>query len=151
MSSHRRAGAVLPAGSWNVVDALDSISLDHDHRHRRRLLLASAQGHAILLDLARATRLREDDGLLLDDGAIIRVRAKPEALLAITAPDAHTLLRLAWHLGNRHLPVQILPQELRIAADHVIAEMVRGLGGSACDITAAFDPEAGAYAGGHDH
>ena len=151
MESHRRAGAVLPAGTWQIGDAADCISLDHDHRHRRRLLLATAQGHAILLDLAQTMRLREDDGLLLDDGAIIRVLARPESLLAITAPDAHTLLRLAWHLGNRHLPVQILPHELRIAADHVIADMVRGLGGSAQEITAPFDPEAGAYAGGHDH
>jgi urease accessory protein len=151
MSAHRRAQSVLPAGSWNIETALDSISLDHDHRHRRRLLLASAQGHAILLDLAQTTRLRENDGLVLDDGAIIQVRAKPEALLAITAPDPHTLLRLAWHLGNRHLAVQILPDQLRIAADHVIADMVRGLGGSAQEITAPFDPEAGAYADNHDH
>ena len=151
MANHRRASAVLPAGTWQISDALDCISLDHEHRHRRRLLLATAQGHAILLDLAQTTRLREDDGLLLDDGAIIRVLARPEELLAITAQDAHTLLRLAWHLGNRHLPVQILPNELRIAADHVIADMVRGLGGTAREISATFDPEAGAYAGGHDH
>ena len=151
MTIHRRAHTILHAGHWNLAEAIDSISLDHNHRHRRRLLMATERGHAILLDLAQTSVIRDNDGLLLEDGAVIHVRAKPEALLSITAPDSHALLRLAWHLGNRHLPVQVLPGELRIADDHVIAAMITGLGGSATQIIAPFDPEAGAYAGGHAH
>ncbi len=81
----------------------------------------------------------------LEDGTCISVRAAPEELLEITVADAHALTRLAWHLGNRHLAVQILPDRLRILRDHVIAEMIALLGGSVREITAPFDPETGAY------
>ncbi len=81
----------------------------------------------------------------LEDGTCISVRAAPEELLEITVADAHALTRLAWHLGNRHLAVQILPDRLRILRDHVIAEMIQLLGGSVSEISAPFDPETGAY------
>ena len=90
---------------------------------------------------------------MLPDGGIVRVCAAAEALLEISAADSALLLRIAWHLGNRHLPVQFLGGCLRIRADHVIAEMVQGLGGGVTPLEAPFDPEAGAYAvgGGHHH
>jgi urease accessory protein len=81
----------------------------------------------------------------------VRVRAKPEPLLEIHAHDDGELVRIAWHLGNRHLPVQLLADRIRIRADHVIKDMVEGLGGHVDDIEAPFDPESGAYAGGGGH
>ncbi len=139
-----RASEVLPAGRWAAVDEIDSVLIDHDMRHRRRILLTTRQGRTVLLDLARATRLRHGDGLVVEDGDIIRVEAKAEPLLEIRA-DTSTLTRIAWHLGNRHLEVQVAPTTLRIRTDEVIARMVQGLGGSVAAIEAAFDPEPGAY------
>jgi urease accessory protein len=88
---------------------------------------------------------------VLEDGGIVAVRAKPEELAEIHAHDDESLIRIAWHLGNRHLPVQFVPGHLRIRRDHVIEDMVEGLGGHVDHILAPFDPEAGAYAGGHQH
>ena len=79
------------------------------------------------------------------------MQAQPEPLLDIHAHDAAALVRIAWHLGNRHLPVQLLGTHLRIRRDHVIADMIRALGGHVAEIEAPFDPEGGAYAGGHAH
>jgi urease accessory protein len=124
---------------------VDAVLIDHDHRFRRRLMLTTLSGRQVLLDLPRATRLRHGDGLLLDDGDVIRVAAKTEQLLDIHAPDAATLTRIAWHLGNRHLELELRPDGLRIRADHVIAAMVEGLGGAATPVQAAFNPEPGAY------
>ena len=144
------AGAVLPAGSWSEPPA-DTVLIDFDRRHRRRIQLTTEAGAALLLDLPQAARLRDGDGLALGDGRIVLVRARPEPLLDIHAHDAAGLVRIAWHLGNRHLPVQLLGAHIRIRADHVIADMVRGLGGHVHEIDAPFDPEAGAYAAGHHH
>jgi urease accessory protein len=148
-----RASAVLPAGSWS--DAIDEVLIDFDRRHRRRIVLTTQAGRELLIDLAQAVRLRDGDGLAVEDGGVVRVRARPEPLLEIHAHDDGELVRIAWHLGNRHLPVQLLGDRIRIRADHVIAEMVEGLGGHVEAIEAAFDPEAGAYAPGvgyhHDH
>jgi urease accessory protein len=145
--------SVLPSGSWDIGCAVDSVVIGFDRRFRRRLLLRAESGLEVLLDLPQAVRLRQDDGLVLPDGGIVRVVAAAEALLEISAADAALLLRISWHLGNRHLPVQFLGGCLRIRADHVIAEMVQGLGGAVQPIEAPFDPEAGAYAvaGGHHH
>ncbi len=144
------ATTVLAAGKWSDT-ATDRVLIDFDRRHRRRIALVTEGGQDILLDLPRAVRLRDGDGLQLDDGRIIRVTAKPEPLLEIHAHGPAELVRIAWHLGNRHLPVQLLGDRIRIRADHVIANMVRGLGGHAHAIEAPFDPEDGAYAGGHHH
>ncbi len=146
-----RAQNVLPGGTWDPAREVDRVLVDFDRRHRRRLLLATELGHEVLLDLPQAVRLRDGDGLALDTGGIIRVCAKPENLLEIHAHDDGELVRIAWHLGNRHLPVQLLGDRIRIRADHVIAEMVEGLGGHVEAIEAPFDPEPGAYAGGHQH
>lgn len=145
-----RVETIFPAGSWSgTVD--DVVRIDFDRRHRRRHTLTTENGTDVLIDLPQAVRLQDGDGLALADGRTVRVEAAPESLLEIEAPDAAALVRIAWHLGNRHLPVQLLGDRIRIRADHVIAEMVRGLGGRAFAVDAPFDPEAGAYAGGHGH
>ena len=147
-----RASSVLPAGTWS--GHVDEVFIDFDRRHRRRIVLTTQAGAEVLIDLAQAARLRDGDGLALDGGGVVRVRARPEPLLEIHAHDSGELVRIAWHLGNRHLPVQLLGARIRIRADHVIAEMVAGLGGHVKKIDAPFDPEAGAYAPGaghHDH
>ncbi len=144
-----RAYEHLPAGLWDRRRQVDAVLLDYEERHRRRIRLPTLSGAELLLDLPATVRLRDGDGLRLEDGGVVRVRARPERLLAVMAADPHALLRLAWHLGNRHLAVQILPDRLHIREDAVIAAMVRGLGGTAETVMAPFDPEGGAYAAGH--
>ena len=138
------------------ADAGDVVRLDFDRRNRRRMVLTTQGGTEILLDMPRPVHLRDGDGLRLEDGRCVRVAALDEALIEIHAHSPAALVRIAWHLGNRHLPTQLVPGEhggrIRIRHDHVIAEMVVGLGGHVCDIAAPFDPEGGAYAGGgHGH
>ncbi|HEY5300400.1 MAG TPA: urease accessory protein UreE [Acetobacteraceae bacterium] len=144
-----RAVSILPAGTWDDAQAVDSVLLDFDLRHRRRIALRTEAGADLLLDLAQAARLRDGDALVLDTGGLVRVRARPEALLEIHAHGEGALIRIAWHLGNRHLPVQVLGQRLRIRDDHVVAALVGQLGGHLARIEAPFDPEAGAYEHGH--
>jgi urease accessory protein len=146
---------IRPAGTWDEAIARDTVVLDFDGRHRRRFAMTGEAGLAFLLDLPRATALRDGDGLVLRDGAVVRVTAAPERLIEITAPDLAALVRIAWHLGNRHLPTQLLGDRLRIRDDHVIREMVEGLGGGVIAVEAPFDPEGGAFGHGtvrgHDH
>lgn len=134
-----------------AAPAADVLRLDHDRRHRRRIVLITESGRSLLLDLPQAAHLHDGDGLVTETGEIILVRAALESLIEIRAPDTQTLLRIAWHLGNRHLPVQVAADWLRIRADHVVIEMVRALGGRTQAIEAPFDPEAGAYAKEHRH
>jgi urease accessory protein len=147
-----RAISVRAAGTWSGEIA-DRVVLDYDDRHRRRLTMTGAKGTSFLLDLPAATELRGGDALVLEDDSLIEVVAAPELLLEIRCGDALHLARVAWHLGNRHLPTQLLPNTLRIRRDHVIADMVRQLGAEVIEIAAPFDPEGGAYAGaaGHHH
>lgn len=138
------------------VDATDMVRLDFDQRNRRRMVFITASGADILLDMPRAVHLRDGDVLRLDDGGAVRVEAVQEALLEIHAHSAAALVRIAWHLGNRHLPTQLVPGDhggtILIRHDHVIADMVVGLGGHVRHIHAPFDPEGGAYEGGsHGH
>jgi urease accessory protein len=145
-----RSEVVLPAGSWEMAREVDRVLIDFDRRFRRRIVLTTEGGCEVLLDLPQAVRLRHGDGLAVE-GGVVRVCAKPEPLLEIHAHGEGALVRIAWHLGNRHLPVQLLVDRIRIRADHVIEQMVEGLGGHVEPIEAPFDPEAGAYAGGHQH
>jgi urease accessory protein len=145
-----RADAVLPAGTWDAAAEIDRVLVDFDRRHRRRIVLRTEQGREVLLDLPQAARLREGDGLAVDAG-VVRVCARAEKLLEIHAHDESEMVRIAWHLGNRHLPVQLVGERIRIRDDHVIREMVEGLGGHVEEVEAPFDQEAGAYAGGHQH
>ena len=147
----RRAIEVHPRGHWPSAAALDRVTLAFEDRHRRRIRLIADSGESFLLDLARPHHLRDGEGLELDTGGFIGVRAAREPLFEITATDRAGLLRIAWHLGNRHLPLQVAGERLRIRADHVIADMLTGLGGRVDRIEAPFDPEIGAYAGAAHH
>jgi urease accessory protein len=148
----KRAREVRAAGHWDDGSAVDSITLDAHERHRRRVVLSAERGTRFLLDLPQATALHDGDGLVLDDGAIIRVVGRPEPLAEIAAADAHALARLAWHIGNRHIDVEIAGDRLRIRRDHVIEDMLRGLGAGLLHIDAPFNPEPGAYGHqGHEH
>ncbi len=141
----RRASEIRTAGTWNAAAAIDRVVLDADERHRRRITLAGERGTVFLLDLPHAIALRDGDGLVLDDGAIVRVTGKPEPLVEISAPSPQELARLAWHIGNRHTDVQVVGERLRIRRDHVLEDMLRGLGARLTPIEAPFDPEPGAY------
>jgi urease accessory protein len=146
-----RATQVKPQYRWTEA-AADTVVLDFDDRHRRRMAMIGTRGLAFLLDLENAVALRGGDALVLEDGRLIEVVAAPEPLIEIKGADPQHLVRLAWHLGNRHLPTQIMPKGLRIRRDHVIEAMVKGLGARVIEIEAPFDPESGAYAGsGHAH
>jgi urease accessory protein len=143
-----RAVNVVGAGCWTATPA-DTVTLDHDHRHRRRILLTSDGGREFLLDLGHTVALRHGDGLELNDGSVVAVHASAEPLLEVRARDASHLVRLAWHLGNRHLEAQIEPERILIRPDHVIADMLAKLGATVTPVTEPFQPEAGAYAHGH--
>jgi urease accessory protein len=109
-------------------------------------VLTGECGTIFLLDLPQAVALRDGDGLVLDDGSVIRVTGKPESLIEIAAASAQELARLAWHIGNRHTDVQVVGDKLRIRRDHVLEAMLRGLGAQLTPVEAPFDPEPGAYA-----
>jgi urease accessory protein len=136
----RSAREVKPAGQWRAA-AVDRVVLSADDRHRRRLVLTTERGTRFLLDLSHATVLREGDGLVLDDGSIVRVKSSVESLAEIESHTALDFVRFAWHLGNRHADVQILSNKLRIRRDHVLEDMVIGLGGLVTHTEAAFEPE----------
>jgi urease accessory protein len=154
MGAMRRAIAVHTRGQWPDDAAVDNVSLPFLDRHRRRIRLVADSGAPFLLDLARVHRLADGDGLELDNGSYIRVCAASEPVVEIAADTPGDLLRIAWHIGNRHLPVQVADGVLRLRADHVIAAMVEGLGGRVTWREAPFDPEIGAYVGAthtHEH
>jgi urease accessory protein len=150
-----RATEVKPAGTWEPGAARDCVVLDFDARHRRRIAMQGEAGLEFLLDLPEAVALADGDGLLLEDGGVVGVKAAPERLIEVRAGEGMPLLRIAWHLGNRHLPTQLLGDALRIREDHVILDMLRQMGARALLIEAPFDPEGGAYGPGrtlgHDH
>ena len=145
MSPLIRAVEVLPSGKWPSGTAVDRVVLSYDERHRRRLRYVATGGTTFLLDLPRTTILRAGDGLRLEDGRLVGVEASPEHLLEVTAADAATLIRLAWHIGNRHLPAQLEPQRILIREDAVIENMLRGLGAAVKHVLEPFTPESGAY------
>ena len=148
------AGEIRERGRWQEP-AADTITLDEAQRHRRRMAMVSDGGIAFLLDLAEARLLREGDAIVLSDGRLVEVKAKPEPLLSVAGRDADHLLQIAWQIGNRHLPCQIRDGRILLRRDHVIADMLRGLGAEVRDVEDAFDPLGGAYAGnphgGHHH
>jgi urease accessory protein len=152
--SVRRASRIVRAGLWRAADALDRVVLDADERYRRRIVLIGERGTRLLLDLAEVTALHDGDGLVLDDGAIVAVAAKAEPLVEIAVADdagagRAALARLAWHLGNRHTELQVVGERLRIKRDHVLEEMLVGLGAALTAVEVAFEPERGAYEHGH--
>ena len=150
MTIHR-ASIHLPAGRWPQEKAAGSLTLDFDDRHRRRFRLTADQGDDILLDLPRAIAMADGDGLQLEDGRWLKVQAAAEELVEIRHQDPAQLMRLAWHLGNRHLPTEIRDRVLLIRPDHVIEDMLRGFGAELKKLQTAFQPEGGAYGHGHHH
>ncbi len=154
-----RATEVMAAGAWKGAPA-DVVRLDYDKRTRRRIALTGAGGLEFLLDLAKTPVLRAGDAIRLEDGRLVAVEAASERLLEITCRDSRALARIAWHLGNRHLAAEIAARVIHIREDHVIADMVRGLGAEARIVLRPFNPEGGAYGeaavqghshGGHGH
>jgi urease accessory protein len=146
----RRATQVIEAGQWPEDAAVAIVTLDYDDRFRRRIRLVDDAGEAFLLDLAEATRLADGDGLRLEDGGLVRVCAAEEDVVDLRCHGLREAARIAWHIGNRHIPIQVLDDGvLRIRADHVIVEMAERLGAHAEAKCAPFAPEPGAYAEGH--
>ncbi|TMJ04800.1 MAG: urease accessory protein UreE [Alphaproteobacteria bacterium] len=133
VSEIRRAGASGPV--------VDRVVLDADDRQRRRIVLTSDEGTKLLLDFPSPVTLHDGDALVLDDGSLIAVAGRAEPLIEVSAKTPLDLVRLAWHIGNRHTDIQFVAQAFRIRHDHVLEEMVRGLGGVIKAIEASFDPE----------
>lgn len=133
--------------------ATEKLELPFDTRCKSRLRTKLASGEDCGLFLERGTVLRGGDKLLANDGRIVEVVAAPEALMEAVTGDPLLIAKAAYHLGNRHVAVHLLPGKLRFVADHVLGEMVRGLGLKVSEIEAPFEPESGAYGnhGGHAH
>lgn len=136
---HRRAG------QWPKEKATGTLTLDFDGRHRRRIRMTADQGEDVLLDLPRAIAMTDGDGLQLEDGKWLKVRAAAELVVEVSHKDPKQLARLAWHLGNWHLPTEIRDQVLRIRPEHVIEKMLHGFGANLVKVQAPFQPEGGAY------
>ena len=131
--------------------ATDRLELSFDYRSKSRLRTRLASGEEVGLFLPRGTLLRGGQKLLAKDGRVVEVVARPEALLEVRCADAFELARAAYHLGNRHVAVEIGDGWLHIQADHVLEGMLTGLGAVVSALEAPFEPEAGAYAHGHQH
>ncbi len=127
----------------------DVVELPFEARERSRLRVTLLSGREIGIDLPVGTMLQHGSKLQLPDGGVVAVEAAQESLLEVSASSGAALARIAYHIGNRHVPIQIGEGWLRILPDHVLAAMVRGLGGAAAPVTSRFQPEAGAY--GHSH
>lgn len=146
-----RATRILRREHLSGGEIVDRVVLDSGERHRRRVGMRGQGGLRFLLDLPEAVVLDDGDALVLEDGRLVWVEAAPERLLEIRAASEHALRRLIWHIGNRHIPAEIGAEAVWIADDHVLADMVRGLGGTAEHVERPFRPEGGAYSGGHAH
>ncbi len=133
-------------GTWK--GAADHLLLTYDERFLRRRVLTTAHGAKLLVDLAQTASLNHGDAFEVDTGEMIEVQAKPEGLLAITGDD---LVRLAWHIGNRHTPCQIETTRLLIQRDKVLRDMLGQLGAHVAEVTEPFTPEGGAYGHGRTH
>jgi urease accessory protein len=141
-----RAVALHPAGTWPISAESTTVTLVAADRHRRRVMLENDDGAPFLLDLPRAQQMKEGDGLELETGGFIRVVAAPEDVIDISCRTEAELARISWHIGNRHVPVQILPKRtLRVGMDHVLMTLLEGQGAQAWRRRAPFQPEPGAY------
>jgi urease accessory protein len=148
----RRAIIVRTRGARDAPEPVSSVTLPFDERHRRRIRMTDDAGEVFLLDLPDAVLLDHGDRLILDNGGAIEVRAASEPVADVHCTDTAHAARLAWHIGNRHTPVQVLEGGvLRIRDDHVLVAMVEGLGARVTRHEAPFRPEPGAYAAGRKH
>jgi len=148
-----RATSVLAAADRRDRPVIDTVILDYAQRSAQKITVTGVKGGVFEIDLHRPARLRTDDLLLLDDGGLVEVVAAPEPLVEARAADLAGLARLAWHLGDRHVPVQVLPNRIRARRDPAIEALLKSLGAKVTTIEAPFEPEGGAYAlsHGHDH
>ncbi|PVE22027.1 urease accessory protein UreE [Microvirga sp. KLBC 81] len=142
------ATSIIRRENVDVDRIVDVITLDHGDRHRRRIVLNADGGTTFLLDLAKADVLEDGDAICLDTGWLVEVRAAPERLVEIRAEDPVELLTLAWHIGNRHVPAEITRAAIYIGYDHVLIDMLRGLGAQIDIVERPFRPVRGAY---HHH
>lgn len=144
MTQALRAVSHLPAGHGRGTPWA-AITLTHDQRRLRRRLLVLDDGTEVLVDLPATVTLDDGSHLQLEDGRLLAVAAAEEALYSISGDDVAHLVRLAWHLGNRHLPAQLDADRILIRRDHVIRDMLHGLGARVIEIDQKFMPEQGAY------
>jgi len=145
----QRVVAIKQPGSFAVSDR---VVLDADERQRRRIVLTGEKGTRLLLDFAKPMILRDGDGLVLEDGSVVQVAGRVELLVEVSATAPADVVRLAWHIGNRHTDIQFTDQSFRIRHDHVLEEMLKGLGATTREVEAPFDPEPAAPHGRHhDH
>jgi urease accessory protein len=142
-----RSKLKIPRGAYKL-EVRGALKLPFEARQKSRMRTKLVSGEEVGLMLPRGEILRGGDLVTASDGRVIEIVAEPEKLLHIESKE---LARIAYHLGNRHVPVQVDGNFLRIAEDHVLEEMVRKLGANVSHVEAAFEPEAGAYAGGHQH
>ena len=149
-----RATRHIPAAERQSAPIADTLILPYSQRLAQKGFLFGAKGTCVELDLAEPVRLRTDDALVLEDGGLVEVVAEPEPLIEARAVDLAALARLAWHMGDRHVPVQVLERRLRLKRDPVIEALLESLGAKIVAIEAPFEPEGGAYeaaAHSHDH
>ena len=139
-----RATAHLIAGTAKAPPFARAV-LTHDARHLRRKVIGLENGEEVLVDLPQTVTLAQGDRLALEDGRTIAIVAAEEPVYEVTGRGAEHLARLAWHLGNRHLPAQIEKTRILIQPDHVIRDMLIGLGASVRETNSPFAPERGAY------
>lgn len=142
-----RVTSILPPGHGRGLP-YDTVTLDSDARRLRRKLLRLSGGDEVMIDLPQTVTLEHGSGLELDDGRIAGIIAADELLYEVRARDTAHLLRLAWHIGNRHTPAQLEQTRILIRRDHVLKTMLEGLGASIANVTEPFSPEHGAY---HSH
>ena len=140
-----------PAGHWPKFEATDTCTLDFEARHRRRARLTSDRGEDLILDLPKAIAMAEGDGLFLEGGGWLMIHAAAEPVVEVRHENPDQVARLAWHLGNRHLPIEVRSQVLRIRPDYVIEAMLRGFGAFLVNMKAPFQPEGGAYDDHNNH
>ena len=141
-----------------LVKRAATVELDWDVRQKSRFDVIDSSGRQIGIFLPRGTLVRGGDVLVAEDGSLVRVIAAPQPVLRITACSEHgsafDLMRAAYHLGNRHVPIELKPDHLKIEPDHVLADMLRAMHLTVVAVTEAFEPEGGAYAHsthGHEH
>ena len=158
VSSLRESPPPLILTRRTTLNPTDSVALAYDERKRSRLKVVLASGKEAGIFLERGDHLHDGDRLVAEDGTtVVEILAAPERLIEASADTPLLFARTAYHLGNRHVPVQIVPTDtggkLRFQTDHVLAEMVRGLGCTVAETKAPFQPESGAYGshGGHHH
>ncbi|MDR3096823.1 MAG: urease accessory protein UreE, partial [Paraburkholderia sp.] len=134
-----------------LIQRAPTLTLAYDARCKSRFAATLDSGEEVGVVLPRGTVLRDGDMLVADDGGLVRVIAAPQSVLRVRAPNRLTLTRAAYHLGNRHTPVEVGADELKLEADPVLEDMLKRLGAQVERAELPFQPEAGAYGGGHRH